>query len=49
MLISETEAAERLEEFLELAWQGQEIFVKADNGQLIMLEPVNGDKAKSAA
>lgn len=45
MIVSETKAADRLEELMELAVQGQEIIIKADNGRLIMLEPVNDDKA----
>ena len=49
IIFSETEAAHRLEKLNGLAWQGQEIFIKADNGQLIMLEPVEDDKAASAA
>ena len=43
IIVSETEAARRLEEFIGLAWQDQDIFVKTDNGQLIMLELVKYD------
>ena len=49
IIVAETEAANRLEELIGLAWQGQEIFFKTDNGQLIMLEPVEDDKAASTA
>ena len=43
IIVSETEATRRLEELIGLAWQDQDIFVKTDNGQLIMLELVKYD------
>ena len=45
IIVSETEAADRLEELMELTVQGQEIIIKAQNGRLIMLELVNDNKA----
>lgn len=49
IIVSESEAADRLEELIGLALEGEKVLVEADNGQLIMLEPVNDDKAASAA
>jgi hypothetical protein len=43
IIISESEAADRLEELIGLALEGQRVMVEADNGQLIMLEPVSDD------
>jgi hypothetical protein len=38
--VSETEAAERLEELVMLAKQGHEITIVADSGELFTLRPV---------
>jgi hypothetical protein len=43
IIVSESEAADRLEELIGLALEGQSVMVEADNGQLIMLEPVSDD------
>ena len=48
MTLSETEAADRLEELVELALQGRVITVIAADGQRLLLKPVSDIEAAHA-